>query len=40
MHGIGVRGSMEHATLCNSQLGQVRNHSVDKLAILFLMGKL
>ena len=38
MHGMGVRGSVEHAS--NGQLEQVTNHSVDSLDILFTMAKL
>ena len=37
MHGMGVRCVVEHATFCNDQLGQVRNHSVDSLDILLPM---
>lgn len=37
MHGMGVRGTVEHATFCNGQLGQVTYHSVDVLDILLPM---
>ena len=33
MHGMGVLGSVEHATFCNGQFGQITNHSVDSLDI-------
>ena len=37
MHGMGVRGTVEHATFCNGQLGQVTYHSVDSLDTLLPM---